>query len=291
MMIFAATIFNKSVVRQMISRLHLHCVVAVVGICLSSSAAAQAPVNIEGRLTGVNLAARTIKVMGLDVYISTGTIIRTPVARIGLKALLGNPFPGRSDRGFLNGVAIVSGSFTNGAIQATTVDVVTSENVLQGPVTWVNGELTIFGKPLRLITDERLPGKAVNEVGFPVDLNTAPADADTIADGYEGSDGVFYAHTVDCSAAKVQSGFVATTISTARSRDAGRLELRGATSSQSGKVTIYNADTNSTLGTASVVVTAGYGTYGVTFSKLAMVPARVRVVHTNGSSATSVVER
>src|SRR5688572_15020982 len=132
---------------------------------------------MEGRITSLDIPNRKIYVMGVPVFIPETATVASPTGRIQVRDIGGKPLPGRTQLGFLGGTAIVTGDFVNNQVVAVTVDVTPDENVLVGPIQWVDGRFTIMGKPISLIEDARMKGKAVNGGGFPVDLATSPEGA------------------------------------------------------------------------------------------------------------------
>jgi hypothetical protein len=98
---------------------------------------------------------------------------------------------------------------------------------------------------------------------------------------------MFYAFLVECDAAQIPAGTVATAITRARARDDDEIEVSGGTTALTGTVRIFNADTGARLGDATITSNGNYGTYFARISNLATLPARVRVVNVQNSSAAT----
>jgi hypothetical protein len=256
--------------------------VAMLGLS-TGIADAQAEVLIEGRLLACDAQTRMINVMGIGVYVPAEATIFSPTRKLQFGELLGIPFPGRTEKGFLNGVAVVTASIIDGRNVATEISVLPDENVLLGPIHWVNGQFTLMGKPVKLIEDKRMFGKAVNAGGLPIDLSTALEGSQGAIDGYVSPDGTFYAYRIEADEAQIPAGTVATGISRARARSTDVLEVSGGTTAQTGVVRVRDADTGELIG--DLVIQSGpiYGTYNGRLAVKKM-PLRVQVTTLNNQS-------
>src|SRR5438094_6744369 len=100
---------------------------------------AQVKPILEGPIDAVNDhrdGGSTTTVMGIVIQIHEGTPITTPTATLSMAQLTDSTaFPGRSQPGFIGGVAIVNGSSTDGVITATDVFVAPAQHFLVGRVT------------------------------------------------------------------------------------------------------------------------------------------------------------
>jgi hypothetical protein len=169
---------------------------------MAAGAAAQVPFEIEGPINDVDPDRRTITVMGqtISVPLRTPRIpIMSPTARVTLQQLDGARLPGRIERGFIGGTAIISGQILpDGSFVADDVFVEPAENVLRGTLTGVN-PFRIGVVELRALTDPRMPsGPLTNQFGFEIDGASLQPGVFAASGGYfSRSDNVLYYHTLD----------------------------------------------------------------------------------------------
>ncbi|MEN9783837.1 MAG: hypothetical protein RJA24_1180 [Pseudomonadota bacterium] len=169
---------------------------------MAAGAAAQVPFEIEGPINNVDPDRRTITVMGqtISVPLRTPLIpIMSPTARVTLQQLDGARLPGRIERGFIGGTAIISGQIlADGSYVADDVFAEPAENVLRGTLTGVN-PFRIGVVELRALTDPRMPsGPLTNQFGFEIDGASLQPGVFAASGGYfSGSDNVLYYHTLD----------------------------------------------------------------------------------------------
>jgi hypothetical protein len=169
---------------------------------MAAGAAAQVPFEIEGPINDVDPDRRTITVMGqtISVPLRTPRIpIMSPTARVTLQQLDGARLPGRIERGFIGGTAIISGQILpDGSFVADDVFVEPAENVLRGTLTGVN-PFRIGVVELRALTDPRMPsGPLTNQFGFEIDGVSLQPGVFAASGGYfSRSDNVLYYHTLD----------------------------------------------------------------------------------------------
>jgi len=169
---------------------------------MAAGAAAQVPFAIEGPIHAVDPERRTITVMGQTISVPQRTPlvpIMSPTARVTLQQLDGDPLPGRIERGFIGGTAIISGQIlADGSYVADDVFVEPAENVLRGALTAVN-PFRIGVVELRALTDPRMPsGPLNNQFGFEIDGASLQPGTFAAAGGYfSRSDNVLHYHTLD----------------------------------------------------------------------------------------------
>jgi hypothetical protein len=181
--------------------------IAMASLLLAGAAAyAQAvPFEIEGPITGVDPVTRTISVMGLVVAVPLNTAISSPTAKVNMGDLVGDPLPGRSERGFIGGTAIATGTVqADGTYLASEVKVDPAENMLRGPIVSANparmGRNGLGrGLELRPILDPRVPaGPVNNEYGFAVKLGSLlPGTYAAAGAYYSSNDDILYFHTLE----------------------------------------------------------------------------------------------
>jgi hypothetical protein len=268
--------------------------VATAGMVLGSLVGARAQeateVLLEGKLIACDLQSRMINVMGIGVYVPAEAVIMSPTRKLQLSELVGTPLPGRMEKGFLNGTAIVTAHRQDGKTIATEIQILPEENVLIGRIDYVQGRFSILGKPVVLIQDSRMAGKGTNAGGLPIHLNTAVEGSLGAADGYIGQDGTFYAFHIEADEAQIPAGTVATAIVRARARSTDLLELSGGTTAMSGVVRIRDADTGVLI--ADVNITSGQS-YGIFSARLPVKTMPTRVQATclaNGSRSVVKVQ-
>jgi hypothetical protein len=203
-------------------------------LCASAGAQAQSVFSIEGPVTAITDlgGAGNMTCDGAFVQIPAGIPLTSPSAKLTMAQLADpTPFPnagasvtGAARAGFIGGTCIIDGirDDVTGVLTADTVYVEIAENVLVGAVTnspaLGNGAFSVLGAPITPLTDPRMSSlkpaagfygptgvhngfveSARNNFGFGVALDTVglPAPDISAVTGYYGSDGVFYAHTID----------------------------------------------------------------------------------------------
>lgn len=194
--------------------------------------------EIEGPISAIDTAARTITVMGVTVSVPEGTPIHTPTAAgLTLDQLATGRMPGRTEQGFLGGTGIITGESTGGQFVATDVFSDLFEHVVVGEATGVDdatGRMTINNMPIRRSTDPRMPAAPpIN--GFGLRIVPASIDNGTLvaAEGYfSSSQRVLYYHALEADSADLVND-TATQVSILRAdcriRGGGRdeIEVRG----------------------------------------------------------------
>ncbi len=246
------------------------------------------PVALEGTINAIDLSRHVITVMRVPVVIDRTTVIVTQSgAIISEPDLLGDPLPGRTVPGFTNARATLTGVYVDGVVHATRVYVEPSEDVLIGPATCGPGHISVLGRRVVITEDERMWGRATNENGFTIDPTSCPLGTPVEIIGYDTGD-VFYA-------IEFVSDFAALTpanqtlITRAQCSPGGNFEVRGASTSQAGEVSVYDDVTNQLLGTAPVTANGASGEFRFRIAHPPTCPARVRVVNSNGSIAIALV--
>jgi len=171
----------------------------LLAVCLPD---AQVKAIVEGPIDAVNDhrdGGGTITVMGIVIQIPAGTPITTPTATLSMAQLADSTaFPGRSQPGFIGGVAIVNGSSTDGVITATDVFVAPAQNFLVGQVT-ANQPLKVNGVRVQILNDARMPGGVLRNIyeGFPVAPASVPIGGAATVEGYFGITGTLHATRVE----------------------------------------------------------------------------------------------
>lgn len=289
-------------------RLAFLCLLCLLGLVIPTSTGAQpvatktiaVAVHIEVELEGVVTSiidrgpTTEIDVLGVRVTIDDKTIIETPSAQISRGDLLGAPLPGRSVPGFWFGTAIVLGEAHDDEIYADILLIEPSESVLGGPSTEAHdlGGPSILGVPIIILDDDRLPGIAMNELGFEIDPATIEVGVFTVAEGYMGDDGIFYAHLVE-GLGVIVGPPDQTSITRARCSQSADIDVRGGSTSPEGTATLFDDDTGELLAQVPIEPHAdlpGLGKYRFDL-KLPECPRRVRVENSNNSTATADVVR
>lgn len=240
------------------------------------------PADVEATLDGGDVAANSIRVLGLNVNLGTVTM-RTPGGLpISVSQALGAPLPGRLEAGYLGGTVFATLNPVVGptGVAAQAITLAVPETVLIGPVTnnapgtnVAGRDISILGVPVRAAVDPRLdPFQAV--IGaFPVDIASVPVGSTAAVEGYFGADGFFYAQILDAEQGTPIGGV---TIAFGQSKcSGGSLEVRGTVSVFSGNIQLLDPAGN-VIG--SSVVSTLDGTWRVR-ARLAACPANVRARH------------
>lgn len=218
---------------------HLLLGAATIALAVASGPVrAQVAGEIEGPISRIDPAARTITVMGVTISVPEGTPIHTPTATgLTLEQLATGRMPGRTEEGFHGGTGIITGESTGGQFVASDVFSDLYEHVVVGEATGVDdatGRMTINGMPIRRSTDPRMPAApAIN--GFGLRIVPASIDNGTLvaAEGYySSSQRVLYYHALEADSADLVND-TATQVSILRAdcriRGGGRdeIEVRG----------------------------------------------------------------
>ncbi len=171
----------------------------LLAVCLPD---AQVKAIVEGPISAVadhRDGSGTITVMGIVIQIPVGTPITTPTATLTM-AQLADPttFPGRSQPGFIGGVAVINGSSTDGIVTASDVFVTPAQNFLVGQVTG-NQPFKVNGVKVQILNDARMPGGVMRNIfeGFPVVPASVPIGGAATVEGYIGITGTLHATRVE----------------------------------------------------------------------------------------------
>ena len=297
---------------------------AVLGLSLAvalpgQSFAQTVPAEIEGTISSIEInedgVTGTMVVMGITINIpATGVVINSATTSLTLdQAADKRPLPGRPFKeGFVGGTGIVLGNTTasttpgvSSAIDAVDVFLDPAENVVLGMLTLndltsdgcdleIQGELGVAGTgvPVIFSDDLRYPAlPSINVSGFDIDPCTVPIGTGVGVEGYYGDDGgALYIFLMEAEAGDpLASGEL---VSVARARCKDRLEVRGASTDPTGRVTIYDlADLDSEIGDVDIIedLEIGEGTYNFR-ENVNDCPSEIRVVHDNGASTDAVVD-
>jgi len=254
----------------------------------------QLPMGLEGPVSGIvdNLdGTASITVMGIDVEIPVGTPVNSPSAGLTIPQLADPaPLPGRALPGFIGATAIITGTITpSGTAVAGDVFVEPAENVMLADVTGVS-PLKIHGVEIVLLTDPRMPGKAVNPAGIEIDLNTVIVGTAATVEGYFGIDGKLYAFLIEAEGQSTGNPNQ-TAITRAECREGrGELRVQGFSTTDPETITIRRNDNNVVVGT---VPTEAGGLFELRVQDLTLLPtcpAKVTAENSNGSDAVAEVD-
>ncbi|WP_158045938.1 hypothetical protein [Skermanella pratensis] len=271
----------------------IHCVPALAAAVLFCTVPAMAQgsgqgvIEIEGPLeaAGVESGNSVIKVMGLTVVVTPATKLTSPTAPLAHGDLASGPaLPGRTERGFIGGHAIVTGTRDLSGIYARQVYVEPAEHHLIGTVTLNDGTgFEVEGMPVVLLPassnarpypdvtpasgmppvayDPRLPGTPLkNSAGFEIAPGSVAPGTDIVVAGYyvptPDGKGTVYAYSATASVGDDASQTPRVSILRAecRQRAADEIEwdVRGSTVPPSGSVAILNAAGTVQYGVAAV---------------------------------------
>lgn len=174
--------------------------------------ATAAPFSVEGPVGAIVNSGGghgTVRCNNVLVTITPSTTISSPTANLTLDLLADStPFPnagygptGTTRAGFVGGTCIIDGNDDSGSPVADSVFVEIAENVLVGSVTSSPGStMAILGTSVVPLADTRMPAAIPrNQFGFEIDINTVPTGDLAAAEGYLGTDGMLYAHTIETS--------------------------------------------------------------------------------------------
>lgn len=136
-------------------------------------------------------------VMGVTIRVRSDAVLHTPTvanlgggADAGLDLMNGDPFPGRTERGFIGGTGIITGDSFGGFIYASDVFSDLFEHVVVGEATAkqvVGGveRITVNNMILRRSTDSRMPAAPpINGFGFRVLPSSIQPETLLAAEGY-----------------------------------------------------------------------------------------------------------
>lgn len=189
------------------------CVTAVV--CLGATvASAQLPMRMQGPITAVASdggTGATIVVLGSVIRVPATAILHSPTAPLTIAQLLDpTPLPGRTEAGFLGGIASANGTIdpVTGVMTAADLLVDPSESVILGAVTQAGAPLVVNGVPLVLANDPRIPGTPLmNDLGFPINAADVAIGKAASVLGYPATDGsgLFEAFSVTITGVKAAS--------------------------------------------------------------------------------------
>lgn len=153
---------------------------------------------VEGPVKGLSRnpdGTLQMTVMGVPVIIKNTTRVHSPSSLLSFAQLMNiTKMPGRLQRGFMNGTALVRGSQDAlGVMTAVDVSLQPAENVVVGMVTKNSGgQLLVNQMPVKFLNDARMPGRgAMNAFAIPVDLNSVMAGTTCSLEGYFDDSGTF----------------------------------------------------------------------------------------------------
>jgi hypothetical protein len=285
----------------------LQLITGVLLTCFSSFLQAQTVCSLEGPITAIDPAARTITALGIKVTIPATLEIdgTTGITGATLNRLLDQNASGcvRSllpMDGYSGGTMIAEAveSFDDQGrrhFNATAVFVELAENILIGTLDSVDadaGTFVVAGTTVKMSPDPRFPSAIVDIGG--VDKITLAELTSQIGSlvGVEGYffDGVQYAVLVETDVVPQSPGTDTVRITRAQGRNKGNrseLEVLGAVAPFDPNVviTIYDAKTNATLGTTrptAVNPDSREGEFTFRRRDLSAVPTRVRAKSTHG---------
>lgn len=170
---------------------------ATAAVCLSATmAAAQLPMRMQGPLTAVASdggTGATVVVLGSVIQVPATAVVHSPTAPLTLAQLLdATPLPGRTQAGFLGGIATANGTIdpVTGVMTATDLLVDPAEAVILGAVTANGANLVVNGVPVVLMSDPRIPGTPLqNDLGFPITAASVTVGKAASILGYPSTDG------------------------------------------------------------------------------------------------------
>ena len=245
------------------------CFTAVTAIvCLGAtvaSAQVPLPMRMQGPITAVATdggTGATMVVLGSVILVPSTTVLTTPVGPLTIAQLLDpTPLPGRTQEGFVGGIANVNGTINpvTGVMTATTAVVEPSENVVLGAVTTTGVSLSVNGVPVVLENTPRLPGTGLtNDIGFPINLVDVPLGAAANVLGYLSTDGsgALQAYSVAITGVRAANpGFQAIITRNIGNAKALSLDLRGGISGlpATGAITVQVLTGTRVLATATAI--------------------------------------
>ncbi|MDF1811205.1 MAG: hypothetical protein P1V20_03295 [Verrucomicrobiales bacterium] len=224
-------------------------VITAIGIIFTADTVeAQTPFEIEGPITRIQ-GQRNLYVMGVHIRVPNGTPISSPSATgLSLKDdLKGDPLPGRPQKGFLKGTAIVIGTIDDvtGVLTADDVFTEPAENVLVGTVSDVTGGvISVNGLPTVALQDVRIPFAGyMNNFGTPAPVELITVGTPVGVEGYYStSDKALYMFLMEVEGV-FDPNVPAVGITRAQGRtDQGKLEVRGGVTGITGPQTLELRD-------------------------------------------------
>jgi hypothetical protein len=267
---------------------------AALLLCAAPAAAQstkQGLVEMEGPLefAGAQNGANVIKVLGVTVTVTPSTKLTSPTTQITYDDLAAGPaLPGRTEPGFLNGHAIVTGTHDASGVYAQQVYIEPSEHHLIGTVTRNDaGGFEVEGTSVVLLPasssakpypdlppapgtpaiayDKRLPGATLkNAAGFEISPTSVAVGTNIVVAGYYvpnlAGKGILYAHTAIASGNEVSQGpQVSIVRAECRQRAPDEIEwdVRGGTVPDSGTVKILNGAGSVQYGVVNVSADSG----------------------------------
>jgi len=266
------------------------------------AAAQEVPSLAEGAISAITddyAGGVWVTVMDMQVHVPASVFASgaatSPGATLTQAQLLDpTPLPGRSQPGFIGGTAIINGiSSLAGGFTGADLFVEPAENVVLGIITANTAcDIRIEGVPLKRLADARLPfGKAINGNGFEIDYCTSRVGGAAAVEGYFAGD-TLYVFAYESDDADPISTVGETSINLAKC-GRGRMEVRGATTANTGEVTVSNNDTipPTPLGTAGIDLdpVTNQGTYRFR-QNVGACPSEARVDSPDGSFAIAGVE-
>lgn len=184
-----------------------------------------------------------MRVMDVRILVRNDALIHTPTnGNVTLQQLNGARMPGRTQRGFIGGTAIVTGDSYQGVIYASDVFSDLFEHVVVGEATRVAdtdpndelpGDLTVNNMAMTPSTDRRMPATTpVNGFGFEIEPDDIDVGTLLAVEGYYSpSELKLYYHTLEADAAPPKNaGIREVSIMRAQCRlrdDGVELEVRG----------------------------------------------------------------
>lgn len=139
-------------------------------------------------------------VMGTPVIANANTRLYTSMAVLTMDQVLSiQRFPGRLQRGLMNGTAIAQGyTDDNGILTATHINLSPSENVIVGRVTQNSGGILAINRMnIKYCDDARMPARLpMNAFAIPIDISSVPVGTSATGEGYFDDEGSFRATNV-----------------------------------------------------------------------------------------------
>lgn|SRR5262245_26601883 len=208
--------------------------------------------EIEARLQSIDPAARTIRVLGQDIDVSTAAIHTLGGLPLTLAQCAGPSLPGSVNPGFVGGTVFVTCEFTVFGIVASDVVMTTPETVLIGEVTQNSPGAGPGGRAFRVLgvevqpaVDSRLDPFEAIIGGLPVDVATIPLNSVVALEGYFGADGKFYAHVLEAEQGQPVGANNGVVVGIERMRcRAGQIDGRGTVSVASGTIQLLDQADN-----------------------------------------------
>jgi hypothetical protein len=276
--------------------------------------------EIEGPISGITHQAPTtdengqsvkgtVTVMGIEVRVRANALVHTPTATTTLEALATDKMPGRDEKGFVGGTAIITGESINGKFYGDDVFSDLFEHVVVGEATGVQRDssgvraMTINDMKIVRSSDPRMPAAPpINGFGLRIRPNSITPGTLVAAEGYYSkSQDILYYHALEADSAELvntTSTQVSILRADCRIRGGGRdeIEVRGGVANPGNAFvqiripspTPANPDRFLSIGTVQAVAdTPPQGLYRADFRNLNLIdpitganvcPSRVRAV-------------